>query len=50
LFEGKRVRVARGWREENGTFESVTLIEPHPDAELTRIDPGTLVVRWIRER
>ena len=47
LYGGSRPRVARGWRQDGGRFESVTLISPHPDASLTRLLPGTLVIRWI---
>jgi hypothetical protein len=46
LYGGRGVKVARGWREDAGTFESVTLISPHPDASLTRLEPGTMVIRW----
>ena len=30
-----------------GRFESLTLISPYPNAALTRLEPGTLVIRWI---
>ena len=47
LFGGRRVDVARGWFREGGRFEAWTLVSPHPDATLTRILPGTLVIRFI---
>jgi hypothetical protein len=47
LYSGTRVRVARGWRVRGDAFESVTLLSPHPDAELTRLVPGTMVIRFI---
>jgi len=47
LYGGSRPRVARGWRQDGDHFESITLISPYPDATLTRLVPGTLVIRWI---
>jgi hypothetical protein len=46
LYGGTRVRVARGWTRRGGEFESVTLLSPYPDASLTRLLPGTLIIRW----
>jgi hypothetical protein len=46
LYVGTRVRVARGWMEYVDRFESVTLLSPYPDAALTRLLPGTMVIRW----
>jgi hypothetical protein len=46
LYGGKRVRVARGWTEYPDRFESVTLLSPYPDATLTRLLPGTMVIKW----
>jgi len=31
----------------DGQLESVTLISPVPDATLTRLEPGTLIIRLI---
>lgn len=45
LYGGRRVGVARGWTEEGNRFESLTLISPYPDATLSRLMPGTLVIR-----
>jgi hypothetical protein len=50
LYGGKRVRVARGWRERPGRFESITLLSPYPDATLTRLLPGTMVITWTLPR
>jgi hypothetical protein len=50
LYAGKRVRVARGWRESADRFESVTLLSPYPDATLTRLLPGTMVITWTLSR
>jgi hypothetical protein len=47
LYGGRRATVARGWTEHGGRFESITLISPHPDATLTRLMPGTLVIRHV---
>jgi len=50
LYAGKRVRVARGWIDHANQFESVTLLSPYPDATLTRLLPGTMVIRWTLTR
>ena len=47
LYGGRRVIVARGWTEHGNRFESLTLISPHPDATLTHLLPGTLVIRHV---
>src|SRR5919198_161536 len=44
LYGGRRPRVARGWRRRGDVFESVTLISPYPDASLSRLNPGTMVI------
>ena len=48
LYGGRRPKVTRGWRQQADRFESVTLISPHPDASLTRLLSGTMVIRWVR--
>jgi hypothetical protein len=50
LYGGNRVRVARGWTESDGRFESITLLSPYPDASLTHLNPGTMVIRWTLQR
>ena len=47
LYGGGRALVARGWIQSGDTFESVTLISPHPDVTLSRLLPGTLRIRLI---
>ena len=47
LYGGRRATIARGWTEHGERFESITLISPHPDATLTRLLPGTLVIRHV---
>jgi len=47
LYGGRRVMVARGWTELGNRFEAITLVSPHPDATLTRLMPGTLVIRHV---
>lgn len=44
LYAGTRARVVRGWKERDGAFESRTLISPYPDATLTRLNPGTMII------
>lgn len=46
LFGGRRVQVVRGWSGQGRTFESRTLISPYPNATLTRLLPGTLIIIW----
>jgi hypothetical protein len=50
LYGGRRVRVARGWRERDGQFESITLISPHPNASLDALETGTMIIRLIISR
>jgi hypothetical protein len=47
LYGGRRARVARGWSETADRFEAVTLISPYPNATVTTLETGTLVIRWI---
>jgi hypothetical protein len=49
LFGGQRIRLARGPISRDGrTVASITLASPYPDASLTRLMPGTLmIVYWI---
>ena len=44
LYGGRRLQVIRGWRRIDESVESVTLIAPPPDASMTRITDGTLIV------
>jgi hypothetical protein len=46
LYGGGRVKVIRGWRQNADAFESVTLISPYPDVSMTRLETGTLLIRW----
>ncbi len=47
LYGGRRVSVSRGWIQQNGRFESLTLISPYPDASLSHLNQGTLILRFI---
>ena len=47
LYGGRYPSVARGWIEENGRFEAVTLVSPYPNRQLTALEPGTLVIRYF---
>jgi hypothetical protein len=45
LYVGRRVSVARGPVEQGGkVVAAVTLFSPYPDASLSRLEPGTLVI------
>jgi hypothetical protein len=48
LYGGRRARVLRGWRQEGDRFESITLISPYPERDLERLNPGTMIVTWIK--
>jgi len=50
LYGGTRVRVARRWQQHDGQFISETLLSPYPVATLTRLNPGTMVIRFIVDR
>jgi len=50
LYGGRRVKVVRGWRRADDRFESETLLSPYPNASLDRLEPGTMIVRWITSR
>lgn len=47
LYAGLRPVVAHGWIQQNERFESLTFISPYPDPSLTRLNPGTLTIRFI---
>jgi len=47
LYGGTRVQVARGWTLEGKRFESITRLSPYPDASLTRLQSGTLEIRFV---
>src|SRR5512135_3437868 len=44
LYDGRRVRAVRAWRETDGHFDSLTFISPYPNADLTELNGGTLVI------
>jgi hypothetical protein len=45
LYAGRRVSIVRGPVERHGAVvAAVTLISPHPDATLSRLEPGTLAI------
>lgn len=48
LYGGKRARVAHRWKQEGDAFETVTFISPYPDATLTFLLPGTMLIRWTK--
>ena len=46
LFNGRRVSVVRGPVERGGrVVAAVTLLSPYPDATLSRLEKGTMVIR-----
>jgi hypothetical protein len=47
LYGGRHPSVARGWLEENGQFQAITLVSPYPNRQLTALEPGTLVIRYF---
>jgi len=50
LYGGTRVRVVRRWQQRGHEFLSETLLSPYPDATLTRLNSGTMVIRFTLER
>jgi hypothetical protein len=46
LYGGRRASVARGWTRTGDRFESRTLISPYPNASLSRLNEGTMVIVW----
>jgi hypothetical protein len=51
LYVGRRLSVARGSVLEDGrVIASVTLISPYPDATLTRLERGTMIVVFRTDR
>jgi hypothetical protein len=50
LYGGMRVRVARRWQQHAKQFISETLLSPYPDATLTHLNPGTMVIRFTVDR
>ena len=50
LYGGTRVRVARRWQQHGSQFISETLLSPYPDATLSRLNSGTMVIRFTLER
>jgi hypothetical protein len=50
LYGGTRVRVVRRWKQRGNQFISETLLSPYPDATLTRLNSGTMVIRFTLDR
>jgi hypothetical protein len=50
LYGGTRVRLVRRWQQRGNQFISETLLSPYPDATLTRLNSGTMVIRFNLER
>ncbi|HEY7290735.1 MAG TPA: hypothetical protein VH583_12940 [Vicinamibacterales bacterium] len=46
LYGGRRVTVVRGWRVVGDRFESMTFLSPYPDPTLSRLESGTLIIRF----
>jgi hypothetical protein len=47
LCGGRRVSVARGFAQSADRFESFELVSPYPDSSLSRLMPGTLIIRYV---
>jgi|KBSSwiStaDraftv2_1062776.scaffolds.fasta_scaffold666203_2 hypothetical protein len=50
LYRGTRAQVARGWTLTADRFETMTLVSPYPNARLTQLEVGTLMIRWVCDR
>jgi hypothetical protein len=44
LYGGRRATVARGYVQHADHLESITLISPYPDASLSQLQAGTLIL------
>jgi hypothetical protein len=44
VYGATRPQVARRWLMHGAEFESQTFISPYPDATLTRLVPGTMII------
>jgi hypothetical protein len=45
LYQGIRTSVGRAWIDHGHEVESNTFISPYPNAALTALEPGTLVIK-----
>ncbi len=45
-YGGVGGRGGRGWTQMPDRFESLTFISPYPNAAMTSLESGTLVIRW----
>jgi hypothetical protein len=46
VYGGRRVKTVRGWVARGGAYAAITLLSPYPDASLTFLKFGTLVIVW----
>ena len=46
LYGSARARVARRWIDQGDHFESQTFISPYPDATLTHLVSGTMIIKF----
>ena len=46
LFGGRQARVAHGMIQQNGRVVALTLISPYPEPDMSRLNPGTLIIRF----
>jgi hypothetical protein len=50
LYGGTRARIARSWTGNGAEIVSITRISPYPDATFSRLNPGTLEIRFTVSR
>ena len=50
LYGGTRARVARSWTRHGGAIVSITRISPYPDPAFSRLNSGTLEIRFTVSR
>jgi len=46
LYSSARATVVHGWHRDGERFVSITLISPYPDATLSRLNRGTMEIRF----
>jgi hypothetical protein len=49
LYGGMRVRVSHRWNRTPERFEALTFVSPYPSSDLTHLESGTLIIRWMCE-
>ena len=49
LYGSRRARVTRSWSVAGRDLVSTTYVSPYPDPTFTKLEPGTLIIRYLLE-